>query len=242
MQKQCPLGNVVPQEHETPEYHGFYTDFFEKYQEQNLPKLFGQLIKNNMPYTDERYIRWTKRVNNKFQTEEMSLAFSRLTKLINKLYTPDGNLIYDLPYNSYNFYDSKINQVTYLKLLNLLQNDKKLQHYFVYDDFNKYINGKTGDYLKKANAIERIKNLPDTEFSSPEEHERILKIMYAYLCVKVIRNRLNHASEEDLSDDEQKVIRLLKKFTYKNEPLIDKLELDVYYKHIKPVIEFGLSL
>lgn len=66
--------------------------------------------------------------------------------------------------------------------------------------------------------------------------------MYTYLCVKVIRNRLNHASEEDLSDDEQKTIRLLKKFTYKKEPLIDKLELDVYYKHIKPVIEFGLSL
>lgn len=173
LQKQCPLKNVVPQAHETPEYHGFYTDFFEKYQEPNLLTMFGQLIKNNMPYQDEKHKYWTNRVKDRFCSLEISKAFSKLTELINKLYTSDGQLRRNLPYGSNDFYDSQITQSTYLKLLNMLQNNLKLQHYLVYNDFQKYTNIKIGDYLKKAKVIERIKNLPDTEFSSPEEHERI---------------------------------------------------------------------
>lgn len=88
---------------------------------------------------------------------------------------------------------------------------KRELHYFVYNELEKYTKIPRTTYQRKVYALEILQK--DHEIQKQVgDAGRLLKIMKYYLAVKMIRNRMNHASETDESEKEKDAIEGLKKF------------------------------
>lgn len=89
----------------------------------------------------------------------------------------------------------------------ILLNDARWQHYFLYHDEKKYKEMKMGTYEKKVNALDKLKNYKgEIRREVPEVHisgEELYHMMKYYLPLKMIRNRINHASEQGAEEDEK---------------------------------------
>ena len=249
LNKLVPLEKVKENPHETKEYHGFYTDFYDKLQKQDLTYIFMQVLSENMPKDSingqseiENIKEWKLRVLDEFLKNNLKDAFNNLSELLDKYYDHIG--LYNNKFLFIEIYDIHYQNKpkNYIKFLKLVVSDSRLKHYCVFKQKETFFNNE-GIYTRKTNAIENIKDLDSEYFTNENERKYIAQILYAYLCVKMIRNRLNHAVEDDSTDDEIKAKRKIKKYLWKdNKPFVQNIEIDVIYKHIKTIIEFGLSL
>lgn len=119
-------------------------------------------------------------------------------------------------------------------LQSLCDNSKeKYRHYFVYDDETVYTgleyhlskeekdNKETNTYRRKKYAVERVKD------------ERLRKVMQHYLAMKLLRNRMNHASEKDMTADEKVGVDYLKRVG---------IEINTNVENICKIILQGLEL
>ena len=92
----------------------------------------------------------------------------------------------------------------------LIEPNKKWLHYFLYNDEEDFMQTfKTlSTYEKKIKGVLNMKQglVPET---TSGDIERLYKIMAYYLSVKIMRNRINHAGEEERSDDELNAIETL---------------------------------
>ena len=89
-------------------------------------------------------------------------------------------------------------------------------------------------YEKKVNAIKAAK----------EREPELAKKMEYYLAMKVLRNRMNHASEDEISEGEQRAIKFLKEEYIDSGIQIQeesgKIKFD--YQKIEKLIIDGLEL
>ena len=240
--------NVKGNAHDTKEYQGFYTDFYDKLQESDLISNFKQVLSENLPQEPingqsemENIKDWQTRVLDIFAKNNLEEAFNNLSKLLDKYYDPIGfynNKFPDIEVYNIHYTNKSKN---YIKFLNLVISNPRLKHYCVFNKKESYIENE-GTYTKKTKTLECIKDLDSKIFSSEEEREHIAKILYAYLCVKIIRNRLNHAKDKKLEADEEKAISILRNYVWKNNQHFIDIEIDTVYDNIKRIIEFGLSL
>ena len=85
---------------------------------------------------------------------------------------------------------------------------------------------------KKLMAIEAVK----------EREPGVVKIMEYYLAMKLLRNRMNHASGNEISEEEKEVIRFLKseQIEIGVHPRQGRMKLD--YQKVKAFIIEGLEL
>lgn len=83
-------------------------------------------------------------------------------------------------------------------------------------------------YEKKLMAIENLINGK----VKVKDAERLVHIMKYYLAVKLIRNRVNHASEKDVSEDENKAIKKMKDYG---------ITIDMNFENIKNILLQGIQ-
>ena len=88
------------------------------------------------------------------------------------------------------------------------------------------------DLYKKMMAIK----------SAKEKEPKLVKIMEYYLAIKLLRNRMNHASEVAISDEEQKVIEFLKSEQIDTGIQVEQNGIKIDYSQIKKLIIGGLEL
>lgn len=87
---------------------------------------------------------------------------------------------------------------------------------------------KSGTYNKKIRAIENLINGK----VKVKDAEKLVHIMKYYLAVKLIRNRVNHASEKDISEDENKAIKKMKDYG---------ITIDMNFENIKNILLQGIQ-
>ena len=75
--------------------------------------------------------------------------------------------------------------------------------------------------------------------AAKEKEPGLVKIMEYYLAMKILRNRMNHASEDEISEEEQKVVAFLKSEQIDID--IQAGEVEVDYQKIKKLIMDGLN-
>ena len=80
--------------------------------------------------------------------------------------------------------------------------------------------------------MKAIKNLEDRN-ADTENAEYLSHIMKYYLAVKLIRNRVNHASEKEISPDEQNAIETMKK-DY-------AIDINMEFDNIKQILYDGIT-
>ena len=104
-------------------------------------------------------------------------------------------------------------------------------YYFLYNE--EYKKPLEGAYERKLRALEKVRNSPVEIKESHVKRETLYNMMEYYCALKLIRNRINHASEAKMTEDEQKAAELLKNR--------HRLSVEVESKNIKRLISDGLK-
>lgn len=104
-------------------------------------------------------------------------------------------------------------------------------YYFLYNE--EYKKPLEGTYERKLRALEKVRNSPVEIKESHVKRETLYNMMEYYCALKLIRNRINHASEAKMTEDEQKAAELLKNR--------HRLSVEVESKNIKRLISDGLK-
>lgn len=115
--------------------------------------------------------------------------------------------------------------------INKLKNgDKELLYIIVYRCYNTEPDQPkiSRTYEKKIKAIESLLN-KNVEVKNAD---KLIHIMKYYLAVKLIRNRVNHASEKDISDDEKKAIDKMKEYG---------IDINMEFENIKKILLCGIE-
>ncbi len=92
-----------------------------------------------------------------------------------------------------------------------LLNDIHWQHYFLCQDAKSHEELEAGTYEKKVNALDRLRSREEGIEESNISNEKLYQMMKYYLPLKMIRNRINHASEEGAEEDETNALERLER-------------------------------
>lgn len=114
-------------------------------------------------------------------------------------------------------------------------NNKDSLHYFLYNNKTKYDQmKKIGTYQEKVLALDKIKNEAIKIRENKVSNEMLYQIMKYYLALTLMRNRVNHAVEEENKADEEQAIKRLK-----ND---HGLCMDIEFDNVKKLIRDGLEV
>lgn len=117
--------------------------------------------------------------------------------------------------------------------INMVSNNSVLLHYFVYNSPSKYQEMNVGTQEKKVLALSRVKNGSSDISESRIKREQLYQMMKYYCALKMIRNKINHASEAELTTDEKRAIEQLEKN--------HGLSMEVEFENIRTMIKCGLE-
>ena len=104
-------------------------------------------------------------------------------------------------------------------------------YYFLYNE--EYKKPSKEIYKKKLEAIEKVRSSSEGVEESNVKRETLCKMMTYYCALKLIRNRINHASENNMSLDEQTAAEILKKR--------NNISVEVEFNNVKKLILEGLK-
>ena len=126
------------------------------------------------------------------------------------------------------------NATTGIKYINGIINNRDALHYFLYQSKTKYEQMKSiGTYEEKVVALDKIKNEAIKIRENKVSNEMLYQIMKYYLALTLMRNRVNHAVEEENKADEERAIKRLK-----ND---HGLCMDIEFDNVKKLIRDGLE-
>lgn len=121
-----------------------------------------------------------------------------------------------------------------IKYINGIINNRDALHYFLYQSKTKYEQMKNiGTYEEKVVALDKIKNEAIKIRENKVSNEMLYQIMKYYLALTLMRNRVNHAVEEENKADEERAIKRLK-----ND---HGLCMDIEFDNVKKLIRDGLE-
>lgn len=139
------------------------------------------------------------------EEEREKRAVQRIVNFLRNQYK-GGNIAIRVPYTK-QIWKSRPGSMN--KFVKILLNDMGWQHYFLYNNAEEYKKLKVGTYERKVNALDRLKSgaedIPESSVSCGE----LYHMMKYYLPLKMIRNRINHASEEGTEEDEGNALERL---------------------------------
>lgn len=113
------------------------------------------------------------------------------------------------------------------KFLRQLGSNRYFLHYFLY---NKQI----GTYEKKVLALDKVKNFKEKIEQSNVSNSELYEMMKYYCAFKIIRNKINHASEASNTEDEEKAIKRLRED--------HNICMDIEFDNIKELLKKGIDL
>ena len=120
------------------------------------------------------------------------------------------------------------------KLVSEPYRHKRDLHYFVYNDDQRYQRIPNSTYRKKVHALKVLQENQKIR-KQVGDADRLLEIMKYYLAIKMIRNRMNHASEEEDSEDERLAAKELERFGIVINSDIENIQ-DIMYKALAAVL------
>lgn len=211
---------------ETAAFYGFLYDFYLK--DEALEEFLNILSEIN---TEEKEYRWNKisELKKKSRRAEVKTALNRLAEFLRKYYDQDGNRKKDLP----DIYGKSQKEKSGWKFVNSVKYNGYLQHYFMYDDKVKYDQTKLGTYQKKILALDRIREFGKVPEGTSIKASTLYEMMKYYCALKLLRNRINHASEKDVTEDESKAMEALRKK--------HGIDISVDFKRIKEILGQGIE-
>lgn len=167
--------------------------------------------------------------------KEEQVAISRLAKML-KTYYDDGVGNRTPRRNLPKIYGNQgSNPNTGIGYINDVINKKDRLHYFFYNNKTKYDQmKKIGTYQEKVLALDKLKNEAIKIRESKISNEMLYQIMKYYLALTLMRNRVNHAVEEENKADEEQAIKRLK-----ND---HGLCMDIEFDNVKKLIRDGLEV
>lgn len=119
--------------------------------------------------------------------------------------------------------------------VNIVKSNFLLQHYFFYNSKTKYEQWTAkGTYEKKVIALTKVKEENEKIEESNISKTDLYELMKYYCALKLMRNKINHASEADVTDDEEKAIHLLE--------TKHGVCMDIEFENIKSMIRSGLDV
>ena len=211
------LDKVEPKQGNSKETAGFYEYLFDKFAGTSTDELtseFQIFIKEIFVSEDELPHKWVSKSSGNIRE-----ACIRLANFINKNYKC-LSCKKDQLYNT----TAPKELSSFLKQL---QSNSEYHHFFVYNDINKWENrssqGKKDTYQKKVKALQKIGN----------DNLLLYKLMSHYLALKIMRNRMNHASETIYTEDEKKTVNYLQSIGF---------NIDFSISAITKIIERGLDI
>lgn len=234
-------------------YGGFYDQFI-------MPELkgFKRHLDEGCKTMEEKYSLIEQFPAKEFQklkiymkTEPEKKAVESLVKFLGKYYKGRfGELYGDIffPYTGKKEENCPKYAFNFVKRI---VNERKWQIYFLYHDKKKYIEyeeyikpekqskkepkKESKTYRKKVFALEQVKAYPGKiPQVNMDDTVLIYSIMKYYLALKLIRNRINHASEQEAQEDEKKAIERLEE---KHEICID-----IEFNNVKSLIQEGINI
>lgn len=212
---------------ETAAFYGFLYDFYLK--DEALEEFLNILSGINM---DEKGYKWNKiiELKKKSRRVEVKTALNRLAEFLREYYDQDGKKKKKLP----NIYGKSRTEKTDQKFVNSVKTDGCLRHYFMYNDKEKYDKIKNlGTYQKKVLALDRIRESGKVPEGTLVKASTLYEMMKYYCALKLLRNRINHASEKDVTEDESRAMEELRKS--------HGIEISVDFKKIKEILEQGID-
>lgn len=139
------------------------------------------------------------------KTEREKSAVRRLLGFLKKNYSGTPGTIW-VPYTEEVW---KSRSRTAGGFVKFVLRDRRWQHFFLYQDRDAWRKMEVGTYEKKVNALDRIQTYEGTVPESNVSNGELYHMMKYYLSLKMIRNRINHASTAEMDADEQNAIRRL---------------------------------
>lgn len=163
-----------------------------------------------------------KAANESNQSENCRTVLDNIRKVLNKIY-PKGKRVEHA--------DSKL-PGDIIAMINSINNNglsvlnEAYKARFQVDIINKTNTGERRTYHNKIAAINNLEQNIDEVGEADKAH--IVKIMQYYIAIKIVRNRMNHASEKTEDDDESEAISYLRlKKIYKSDVNIVVMSKDI---------------
>ena len=141
------------------------------------------------------------------ETDQEKRAVQRIVDFLRKKYE-GGMLTILIPYTNIPW---RQRPRTINGFVKTLTNDIRWQHFFLYHNREEYEKLKKGTYEKKVNALDRLPHCKERIPGSCVCNEKLYQMMKYYLPLKMIRNRINHASEEGAEEDETNALKRLER-------------------------------
>lgn len=218
----------------------FYGPFYDQLVMPELKKFRERLktgceaMTKECPMTETLEAKKFRKLKTYMETEKEKAAIDLLVKYLEKYYKGGvpGNIT--MPYTGEKVEDYPKNVYRFVKCVS---SDVKWYVYFYYNDKKKYDEStrEMGTYEKKVVALEAAKTYPGRIPNAVTDDNLLLyNMMKYYLALKIIRNRINHASEQEAQEDEVKAINQLEK----NHGICMKTE----FQNIKNLIREGIEL
>lgn len=190
----------------------FYVQLYERIGESVELLQFADRLKKGYELMTDRYGAAEKLEFSAFQsigafmkTEREKRAVQRLLGFLKQNYGAIPGTI-QIPYTQEVWRSRSKTAGGFVKFL---LNDRRWQHYFLYRDPDDWRKMEVGTYEKKVNALDRIRVRRETVPESNVSNDELYHMMKYYLPLKMIRNRINHASTVELEADEQNAVRRL---------------------------------
>lgn len=211
----------------------FYTDLFDYFTTKKEFGEFKEFLESLTEKQNTPILKLIENQKNSCQNEVIKRAAKRLINFLKKYYERDTQKRKnDYPLNFYS--GETISPARDAQgFLNTIKTNYGLQHYFLFqneDDFKK--TKSQGTYQKKVYALNQVRQKPNEKFMNMPS-EKLYNMMKYYCALKLIRNKINHASEDELTEDERIAIQQLE---YEHD-----LCLDISFQNIKQLISEGIE-
>ena len=217
----------------------FYVELYDSLAEPQELRQFADRLKRGYASMLERYGSLEKLPASRFRhletymkTDQEKRAVQRLVNFLRTKYEGNNTMVILLPYTREKWNSKPKAMGTFVKIL---LSDTLWQHYFLYNNAGEYEKLKVGTYEKKVNALDKLKgytgtgDIPESNVSGKE----LYHMMKYYLPLKMIRNRINHASVEGVEEDEKNALKRLER----DHGICVKKE----FTHVKDLMCHGLK-
>lgn len=194
----------------------FYVELYDSIAEPKELRQFADRLKCGYASMLEKYGSLEKLPASRFRyletymkTDQEKRAVQKLVNFLRTKYEENTTAI-SLPYTREKWNSKPKAMGTFVKIL---LSDTLWQHYFLYNNAGEYEKLKVGTYEKKVNALDKLKgytgtgDIPESNVSGKE----LYHMMKYYLPLKMIRNRINHASVEGVEEDEKNALKRLER-------------------------------
>lgn len=195
------------------ESQAFYVSLYERMGEPAELTQFSDRLKQGYEHMADRCRAMEKLEPSAFRalgacmkTEEEKRAVRRLVGFLEKNYGGIPVTI-QVPYTEEAW---KSRSKTAGGFVKFVLHDRRWQHFFLYQDREAWRKMEVGTYEKKVNALDRLRTYQGSIPESNVDNDELYHIMKYYLPLKMIRNRINHASTAEMDVDERNAIRRLK--------------------------------